>query len=522
MVASIAGLLGGLGFSKLLGGLFDAAGMGIPRGAMELAPRTIVIGLVVGIGVTMAAALLPAVRATRVPPVAAMREDVAPEPAGTSRRRLAAVAVVGFLGVALLVHGLFGSGAASSRLAAMGAGSLLVFVVVAMTARHAVRPLAALVGWPLERLGHTTGELARENSTRNPARTAITAAALMVGIALVAFVAVLADGMKTSFTGAIDQRASADLVVTSDNGMPLPGAARDRIQYLPEVSTATAQYLDQVKVNGQGVHALTDQVNGVDALALRDVYRFRWIRGSDIELQRLGPGAAIVEEQFAKQHRISVGRRFRLTGPTGHTATFTAIAEYRDPQLLQGVMVDLAQFRALSPARDPMAYFVRFLHGSDANAAKQHVQAALAPVPGRQGPHPGRVQPLAHETARPARLPALRAARHERRDLDVRDRQQPLPLDPRAHPRARHAARRRRHRRPGPAHDPLRERHHVAHRRRARHRRRRAVRVADHLRRQGPRRRVQRAGGATRRVPRAWPSWSVRSAPSRRRDAQRG
>ena len=381
VVASIAGLLGGLAFSKLLGALFDAAGMGIPRGAMELAPRTIVIGLAVGVGVTLAAALLPAVRATRVPPVAAMREEVAPEPAGTSRRRAAAVALVGILGVALLVQGLFGSGAASGRLAAMGAGSLLVFVVVAMTARHAVRPLATLVGWPLERLGDTTGELARENSTRNPARTAITAAALMVGIALVAFVAVLADGMKTSFTGAIDQRASADLVVTSDNGMPLPGAARDRIQYLPGVSTATAQYLDQVKVNGKGVHALTDQVNGVDALALRDVYRFRWIRGSDIELQRLGPGAAIVEEQFAKQHGISVGRRFRLTGPTGHTATFTAIAEYRDPQLLQGVMVDLARFRALSPARDPMAYFVRFLHGSDANAGRQRVQAALRAFP---------------------------------------------------------------------------------------------------------------------------------------------
>jgi len=84
---------------------------------------------------------------------------------------------------------------------------------------------------------------------------------------------------------------------------------------------------------------------------------------------------------FAKQHRISVGRRFRLTGPTGHTATFTAIAEYRDPQLLQGVMVDLARFRALSPARDPMAYFVRFLHGSDANAGRQRVQAALRAFP---------------------------------------------------------------------------------------------------------------------------------------------
>jgi putative ABC transport system permease protein len=379
--ASVAGLFCGLGFSKLLGGLFDAAGMGIPRAAMELAPRTIVIALAVGIGVTLAAAVFPAVRATRVPPVAAMREETATEPTSTSRRRQAAVAVIGVVGIVLLVQGLFGHGAASSRLAAMGAGSLLVFVVVAMSARHLVRPIAAVVGWPLERLGHATGELARENATRNPARTAITAAALMVGIALVVFVAVLADGMKSSFTGAIDQRASADLIVTSDNAMPLPRAAIDRIRYLRDVSTAAPQYLDQVRVNGKRVHALTDQVNGVDPLALRDVYSFRWIRGSDIELQRLGPGAAVVEEQFAKQHRISVGGRFRLTGPTGRSSVFTAIAEYRDPQLLQGVMVDLESFHALSPMRDPMAFFVRALHGSDVRAVKHAVDAALGQFP---------------------------------------------------------------------------------------------------------------------------------------------
>ena len=86
----------------------------------------------------------------------------------------------------------------------MGAGSMLLFVAVAMLARHVVRPLAALVGWPLERMGHATGELARDNAARNPARTAITAATLMVGIGLVAFVAVLAAGLKTSFTGAVE------------------------------------------------------------------------------------------------------------------------------------------------------------------------------------------------------------------------------------------------------------------------------------------------------------------------------
>jgi putative ABC transport system permease protein len=163
--------------------------------------------------------------------------------------------------------------------------------------------------------------------------------------------------------------------------MPLSRAARDRIQYLPDVSSAAPQYLDQVEVNGNGVKALTDQVNGVEPLALRDVYRFRWLHGSDVELQRLGPGAALVEEQFAKQHRITVGDRFRLTGPTGHSAMVTAIGEYRDPQLLQGVIVDVGQFEALSPARDPMAYYVRVLTGESVPEVKNDIEVALRPYP---------------------------------------------------------------------------------------------------------------------------------------------
>jgi putative ABC transport system permease protein len=379
--ASVAGLLTGLGFAKLLGALFDAAGMGIPRAAMTLAPRTIAIGLGVGIGVTATAALVPAVRATRVPPVAAMRDDAPTEAGRTSRRRVAVVTLVGALGAVLIAEGLFGDGPASARLAAMGGGVLLVFVGVALVSRHVVRPLAAIVGWPLERLGHATGELARENATRNPARTAITAAALMVGIGLVAFVAVFADGLKASFTGAIDQRARADLIVTSDAATPLPRAAQDRIQVLPDVSATAPQYVDQVQVNGRPVNGVIDMVNGIEPFALRDVYRFTWIHGSDADVQRLGPGAAFVEEQFAKAHRIAVGDRFRLTGPTGRHATLTAIGEYRDPQLLQGVMIDIPQFQALSAARDPLSYLVRLIDRRDVGAAKHDVQSALRPFP---------------------------------------------------------------------------------------------------------------------------------------------
>ncbi len=147
------------------------------------------------------------------------------------------------------------------------------------------------------------------------------------------------------------------------------------------MSVTAPQYIDQVKVNAQPVHGATDQVNGIAPLALRDVYRFRWIRGSNSDLQRLGPGAALIEEQFAKQHRIRVGDRFRLTGPTGRSATMTAIAEYRDPLLMQGVIVDVPEFHALSAIADPIAFYVRLLPGHDATATKPAVKAAVRPFP---------------------------------------------------------------------------------------------------------------------------------------------
>jgi putative ABC transport system permease protein len=238
-----------------------------------------------------------------------------------------------------------------------------------------------VIGWPLQRVGHATGELARDNATRNPARTAVTAAALMVGLALVVFVSVFAAGLKDSINGAIADRAKAQLVVSSDTVAPLSRAAGPLIDRVPSVVATAPQYLDQVQVNGHAVSAVTDQLTGIEPLALRDTYRFHWLHGSDADLQRLVGTAAVVEEQFAKAHGVSVGERFRVTGPTGHRATLTAIAEYRDPQLMQGVMVDVAQFRALSSLRDPLSYFVTLAAGTDVAAAQRQVKAALASFP---------------------------------------------------------------------------------------------------------------------------------------------
>ena len=330
VTASVLGLLCGLGFARGLGALFDAAGWGIPRGGMQLAGRTIVIGLSVGIGVTLVAALIPAVRATRVPPVAAMRDEALAEAPPSSRRRRIVTGLVGLAGLALLVQGLFGNGPASSRMTAMGLGSLLVFVGVALSARYVVRPLAAVVGWPLQRLGHATESLrartprAIRRGPRSPRRRSWSASRSWSSSP---------SSRRASRTRSTGRSQTAPRPTwwspatpwRRSRALPGPSSIGCRRSWPPRRSTSTRS-----RSTGARSNTVTDQLNGIDPLALRDAYRFHWLKGSDADLQRVVGGAAIIEEQFAKLHGITVGHRFRVTGPTGHTATLTAIAEYRD------------------------------------------------------------------------------------------------------------------------------------------------------------------------------------------------
>ena len=381
-VASVAGLFLGLGFARALGALFDAAGMGIPRGDMELAGRTIVIALSVGIGVTLAAALIPAVRATRVSPVAAMRDETETRrPRHPALRRIATGAIA-LAGLALVVQGLLGGGTATARLGSMGAGTLLVFIGVAASARYVVRPLAAITGWPLQRLRGTTAELARENAARNPGRTAITSAALMVGLGLVVFVAVFAAGLKDTIDGGIEDRLKGELIVTSDSAAPLPAGAATRITAVPQVRASSPQYVDRIQVDGRPANATTDILNGVDPADFPEVYDFRWL-GDEVDVARLGPEEAVIEEQFGKEHGIAVGDRFDVRTPTGRTATLRAVGRYRDPAILQGIIIDSHRFLTLSASRDPFSFMIALRDGGDAQvtAAKADVADALDTFP---------------------------------------------------------------------------------------------------------------------------------------------
>jgi putative ABC transport system permease protein len=380
VTASALGLVLGLAIAKALASVFEAVGLGLPTSGLELAPRTVAVALLVGVGVTQLAAIAPARRATRVAPIAALQGE-GERSAGRRRWAPWVAAVVALLGIALLAEGLFASGPAASRLSMMAVGVVLLFIGVALSARWFVRPLAGAVGWPLERLFAEPGLLARENAMRNPARTATTAAALMVGLGLVVFVAVFANGIKTSFDETVSRVVKADLIVRSETMQPIPAGASNAVSRAADVAVSASVLIDQVKVDGKGSNALTDIMNGVEPANLARLYGVDWVQGNDTVLDRLHGDTVLVEEQFSKAHHLGVGDSYRIETPSGGSARLRVLGVYRDPQLLQGTIVSQDLFDEVSAARDPWIIFAGTRDGLASGAAKRHVEAALQGFP---------------------------------------------------------------------------------------------------------------------------------------------
>ncbi len=188
LIGAVIGVAGGFLIALLLQALLEAFEIDLPTTDLVMKSRTIVVSLLVGVVVTFVSSLIPALRSTRVPPIAALHAFA---PAPTRRRRLVYLAfsiLLGVLGLAMVLIGLLGDADAGAAAGLMGGGAVVIVIAVSLFSPRLVPPLAAVAGWPLERLRRLLGRLARENAQRNPSRTAVTAAALMIGLALVAFV----------------------------------------------------------------------------------------------------------------------------------------------------------------------------------------------------------------------------------------------------------------------------------------------------------------------------------------------
>ncbi len=310
---SVVGLFLGLGLAKLLQELFVGIGIDLPTAGTVFAIRTVVVCLVLGIVITLFASLRPAIRATRVAPIAAVREGAVIPPGRFARFTPYIAAAVLILGILLLGYGVLGHGLdTKTRLFSLGAGVLLLFFGVSANAAKVVRPLASVLGWPGTQFGGTAGVLARDNSMRNPKRTASTASALMIGLALVTFVAILGQGIRSSFESAVDELFKGDYALTSTNTfIPLTTSAEAAVEKAPNTTAVSGIRAGSARYFGH-----TEDLTAVDP-ELAQVVNLNWKEGSTAVPADLGKDGAFVDHKFAEKHNLHVGSQFKLQTPTG-------------------------------------------------------------------------------------------------------------------------------------------------------------------------------------------------------------
>jgi putative ABC transport system permease protein len=377
LLASLTGLLLGLGIAKGINALFVALGVDLPSAGTVIAARTIIVSLLLGTVITVLSSILPARRATRVPPIAAVREGS--ELPQTSMQKHSTKVALGVIGasVAAMSAGVFANGLPGGAVALLLAGGVLsLFVGVALIAPRLVKPLASLVGWPARRTGGSAGRLASANSVRNPARTAATAAALMIGLTLVTAVAVLGQGLRTSVNDAVKaQLQSADYVLSGLDGSTFPAKAGDAM-----ADTSGVALTSSVRSGQALMDAEQGTVTGIDPATIGHFYKFDWTDGSARTPAGLGDDGAIVTAPYADDHDLQVGSRLEIQVPSGEKRTITVRGIHAPPRvdsLLGDVTIAETAFDAAYPAAQNSMTFI----DAEAGAGKAAIERTAAGFP---------------------------------------------------------------------------------------------------------------------------------------------
>ena len=316
LLASVIGLVVGIGLAKGMVALFSAMGVELPDAATVIAPRTIILSLVVGTVTTLVASILPAKRATRVPPIAAVREGstlppsrfAAHTPQGRRRssRRCRS---------SRCWPGCSPAGSARRPVALLGGGVLGVFLGMALLAPRLVTPLARLVGWPARRRA-SPGSWPARTPSATPGRTASTAAALMIGLTLVTLVAVLASSLGTATKAAVKDEVHAGYVIDGKENMPFRAAEGDALAQVPGVKSASHVRSDTVLIDGK-----ERAISGIDPATIAHFYTFTWAKGSEQSLAKLGTDGAIVKKGYAEDKQLKIGSSIAITMPSGAKRT---------------------------------------------------------------------------------------------------------------------------------------------------------------------------------------------------------
>ncbi len=371
VLASTVGLGAGVGVGALLAYVFSHVGGGsLQLAGLSVPASAIIASFAVGITITVVAALLPALRASRIAPIAAMRDAATPD------RPLTRVTIIGSLifaaGAALLGTGLSGAGDNTLALIVSGVGVSFVGIAVLTPAisRPIVSALGSLFSWSVP------GRLGKRNSARNPRRTAITAAALMVGIALIVGVNVVLSSAKTSITGIDSSTIKADLVITGgSNAQPVAfdPTVLTKAAAIPGVHEVAGVYQDRAKINGKviGLTAINEP------RSMTDVFSLKPTAGT---LSTLDSGQIVVDQPTATKLGLHAGTGVTVQMTNGGPRTFTLSGIYAKNALFNGWAinaVDASNFQV----DEPFQAYIQLTAGTAVAPVKAQVDHLLADSP---------------------------------------------------------------------------------------------------------------------------------------------
>jgi putative ABC transport system permease protein len=380
VVAAVLGLFGGIGLAKLVTKAFEASGADLPTNHLTVAPGTVVTALVVGLLVTLVAASVPALRATRVKPIAALR-DVAIDRSGASRVRI----VVGVLVVLLALLNLSQAWTVhdSKALPAVGLGALLLIVGAIVVGPVLAAPSVRALGSGLVRVRGITGRLATENAARSPKRTSATASALLIAVALIVFITVAAASVKHSIDTQVTRGFKGDLVVQSSASAfgPMsgfPATVADQVAQVPGVKEAVGIGFARARVTySDGKHA-TKFLTGVEPRGFTDVLAVKMVKGS---VSSLSPHGVILDKAVVKAHHLRLGDPITVAVAGGQTLHLTVEGISDDPQLLGDVTASRTTLNEASPQQLDLQVFGKLDPGARFSIVAPRVEKAIADVP---------------------------------------------------------------------------------------------------------------------------------------------
>ncbi|MEU5725295.1 FtsX-like permease family protein [Micromonospora sp. NPDC047738] len=372
LIASVFGLAAGIGIGALLAWAFGNLAGGLTLAGIGVPAAAVIGAFAVGLVITVVAALLPALRASRIPPIAAMQDVATPDRPLT--RITVAGALVTAVGAALLFLGLSGN-AGGNTLATILGGVLFAFIGVALLTPLISRPVVSLLGaifaWSVP------GKLGRLNSGRNPRRTAITAAALMVGIALVTGVTVILDSAKGSISALAKDTIKAELVIAGSQSGPRPPsfdpAVLDKAAALPGVQLVDGEYGDMAMVNGQRTWVAASS----NVAALERIFGAKPTAG---DISRLGPDQMLFSSDTAKSRGVSVGSTVNVQLSRGEARSYTVSGIYQSSQFTNPVVLPPQAARDFAIPQ-PIQGYLQLAPGTRVADVQPQVERLLADSP---------------------------------------------------------------------------------------------------------------------------------------------